>query len=257
MSKLIAKLNRTMTGDAVPIGFTTSSSKPSHPQILTIAEVAFSNTLSSLPAVDTDAVLFRIEDTTAASDSLKALVEKSSIDIWGVASDSIGKKETDMLSDMGCDFIVLSPLSPSVMLVNEDGPGMILRIDASMEDMLLRTINMFDVHAVLIDDNDDTESGVISIEQAMNYKRVSVMIEVPLIAALPSGSATAGIDVLADVGVNGIALQWRSSEDDKDLVLLHKAIETLPVKTRKKRKKSKSSAKLPSFPVQPEEDEFE
>ena len=256
MSKLIEKLDKITTGDTAPIGFATAASRKSHPQLVTIAELVFTGELSAIPS-GADAVLFRIEDIAAASDSLKALVEKSGVDIWGVASNSIGKREAALLSNMGCDFIVLSPLSPSVTLVNEDGPGVILQIISDMKDMLLRTINMFDVNAVLIDDNDNMEAGALSIERAMKYRRVSAMIEVPLIVALPPGTAAEGIDVLTDVGVNGVALQWRSPEDDKNLVLLKKAIETLPANTGKKRGKGKSSAKLPSFPVQPQENEFE
>ena len=255
MSKLIEKLNKIATGDTAPIGFATSSSKKSQPQLITVAEAALKGKLSSIPA-GADAVLFQIEDVAAASDSLKTLAENSSIDIWGVASDSIGKKEAALLSDIGCDFMVLSPLGSSAILAYEGGPGKILRIDTGMEDMLLRTINMFDVDAVLLDDSNDAVAGVISIEQAMKYRRVSAMIEVPLIVALPPGTATDGIDVLADAGVNGISLQWRSPEDENNFAQLQKAIESLPAKTGKKRGKGKSNAKLPSFPVQPQEDEF-
>jgi len=223
------------------------------PQILTVACVRFNGEAGPLPVADIDAVLLCIDDLSKVTDSLEQIRKTMKNVIWGIQLGNLSNKEAERLEKMGCDFIVLKLDSPSSALVYDQKLGKIMEINPTIDDTLVRTINMLSIDAVIVTDETDTKE--ITVERLMMYRRITAMVQKPVLLSLPVSLAKEHLDVLNDIGINGLLLDWSGKTTDKKISEIIKAISALPKSGKKKAGKERPYAVLPNLPsVSPDED---
>jgi hypothetical protein len=243
MSKLTDKLERMARGGTQPMGFSTSASASELPQILTVAQIELADSIKNLPKADIDAVLLSVADVPGSIDNIKQVAGKLESNIWGVQASSINKKQLNVLTKLGCDFVVLKLDSPSTILAGGSDAALGIEIAPSIDDTLLRTVNLLSIDVVIIRDNSDT--GSATVEQSMQYYRLAAMLQKPALISLPITTAQQNLGVLHDAGMSGLIVPWEGSASDKKLSDLIKDILGLP-RRKKKGGKQKFSAILPS-----------
>ncbi|MBT3362943.1 MAG: hypothetical protein HN929_04590 [Chloroflexi bacterium] len=254
MSKLTDKLERMADGGAQPMGFTTSASASELPQILTIAQINPADSIKAQPKSDIDAVLLGIDDLSKSMDSIKQAAGKLKSVIWGVQAGSIDKKQLGALAKLGCDFVILKLDSPSAILAGDNDTAIGIEIAPSIDDTLLRTVNLLSIDAVIIIDEDGTETA--TIEHTMQYYRLAAMVQKPTLISLSVEAVQQNLGILHDAGISGVIVPWDGAAADKKLSSLTVDIKALP-KRKKKKDKKKSSAILPNVSGPSHEDDDE
>ncbi|MFC1979059.1 hypothetical protein ACFLVP_03630 [Chloroflexota bacterium] len=244
MSKLTEKLNKLTQDDSKPFGFTASVSKSILPRMLTIARIKFDIEANTIPEIDTDAVLLSVDVTSKAIDFIKKINKEKLPAIWGIEAASISRKEADQLIKIGCDYIVLKLTSPSPVLASDEKLAKIIKINPSINDTMIRAINLLPVDTVFIED--DSEAPDIMIERLMIYSSIAAMVEQPLLLSVSLKLAKDTFEAIRDIGVTGLILDWSSPASNKKIAEIKDVIQSLPEKKRNSRKRGHAS--LPSIP---------
>ena len=242
MSKLLDKLDKAAQGETKPFGFAAAMSKSTLPQMLTIARTKFDIEAKSIPAIDTDAVLLSVDDASKAIDCIKKLRKGKLPVIWGIEAAAISKKEADQLVKTGCDFIVLKLASPSPALMSDESLAKVVQISPSIDDSMIRAINLLPVDAVMVQEDD--QAPAVTVESLMQYSRIAAMIQQPLLLSISLKLEKDSLETLRDIGINGLVFDWSGASSNKKIAELKEAIAGLP--EPKKKKKKRANATLPS-----------
>lgn len=241
MSKLVEKLRSIVETSASPLGFRTAARAAKSPPMLLIA---------SLPKVDVelaaafasggvDAGLVPVANPSMEVATLKQFVKAMGEVPVGVLVESIAKSELEQLQETGCDFITFASKAPLVIL-REEGIGKILKVESSLEEGVLRSINQLPVDAVLLGEE---EESFITVQRLMLWQRFAALLHKPLLVTVPSGIAADDLQNLREAGVAGVVVPAEIKQLGERLAELRRAIDTLPPLT--KRKPGKATALLP------------
>jgi hypothetical protein len=161
-------------------------------------------------------------------------------------------EEVERSIKSGADFIIL-PADGAVLLPDKK-IGKILQIEASITDILLRTVNELPIDAVLL--TEGHESGlVLTWKRLMLIQRFSSLLNKPLlIEVLPSITDTE-LQAIWEAGVSGVIVTANTEQAEAVMQSLRKVIDKLSFPA--KRKREKSLAIVPHIENQPEEPEKE
>jgi hypothetical protein len=245
MSKFIDKLDKITKGDIQAMGFAASVSRSSLPQMLTVASMRFEVVAGPLPSMDADAIVLCIDDLSKSIESLEHISKEQNTGIWGVELDGLSNKEAERLTKIGCDFIVLRLTGSSTALMCDEKLGKLIEISPTMDDSLIRTINLLSVDAVIVEEK--AEAKEITVERLMIYNRITAIVQKPVLLSLPPKLAKEHLEVLSDIGIKGLLLDWTDKTTDKKIFDIKKAINALPKIKKKKTDKGRLNATLPDL----------
>jgi hypothetical protein len=241
MSKFIERLQQVLQPPVQSMGFMSAKSEQARPRIQLVLEVTDDKSKSQLKELDkADALLVPISTIGTGKMILGGRLTK------GDAA------EVEQTIEAGADFIVLpanGEVSPPDKKV-----GKILQIEASITDVLLRTVSSLPVDAVLIKEEENglvlTWKRLMLIHRFTSLAGKTLMIEV-----LPTASG-AELQQIWEAGVSGIIVKTDVEQAEAVVLNLRNIIDKLTFPS--KRKQEKSMAIVPhieSAPEEPKEDD--
>ena len=241
MSKFIERLQQVLQPPVQSMGFNAAKSEQTRPRIQLVVDITTGKSKSQPKELDkADALLAPI---SVVGDS------KTICGVWLTKGDA---EELDKFIKTGVDFVIL-PESGEVLAADKK-IGKILQIEASITDILLRTVNALPVDAVLIKEEENalvlTWKRLMLIHRFASLAGKSLMIEV-----LPTVTDTE-LQQIWEAGVSGVVVKTDAEQAETVALKLRNIIDKLMFPS--KRKQEKSVAIVPhieSLPVEPKEDD--
>lgn len=226
MSKLIEKIKRQQERPATPIGFGRTVAAGAKPSILLIAKVKPENSGNPVKSIEgADAIILDAGDSGLTADKLPKITKPLGETPWGVTLDE-SEETVKSLEEKGSDFIVLSPTSPVTILSKNDKTGLILQVDPSMDDGLLRAVSDLPVDAVLATDSLE-DNGKLQYHHLMILRHLAVMVGKPLLVPTPAGISKDELQALWDAGIEAVVVTVDIAKDE-NLKGLHEMAVSLP-----------------------------
>ena len=240
MSKFIDRLTQS-TQAASSMGFRTAQSAAVKPKIQLIAVLTDG---SATGVSGADAGLLRISRVDAGAGVIKKLVAAMPDIPWGVWLEADACGQMDRVAELGCDFVVFPAVGTALTVPPDDGVGMVLRIESSVPEGQLRTANDLPVDAVLVTAEQE-ESGPITWEQLMLYRRFAGLLAKPLLVSIPSNTGADELQMLWDAGITGVIFAAGPDSPAGELIRLRQVIDGL--RPPSPRKKNRPEAIIPQI----------
>jgi hypothetical protein len=236
MSKFIERLQQVSQPPVRSMGFFSAKSEQARPRIQLVLEVTDGKSKSQLKELDkADALLAPISTIGTGKTISGGRLTK------GDAT------EVEKTIKAGADFIVLpanGEVSPPDKKV-----GKILQIEASITDVLLRTVSSLPVDAVLIKEE---ENGlVLTWKRLMLIHRFSGLAGKPLIIEVLPTATDSELQQIWEAGVSGIVVKTDTENAENVALNLRNIIDKLTFPS--KRKQEKNMAIVPHIESVPEE----
>ncbi|MEE8353207.1 MAG: hypothetical protein V3S10_02020, partial [Dehalococcoidales bacterium] len=187
---------------------------------------------------------------------LKALTKEVPDIIWGASLEARARDDLEKTAKLGADFVLFPAAGTAASIPPEDGAGVVLEIETSISDTVLRTVNDSPVDAVLVRDEERGE-GPLTWAGMMRLQRVAKLISRPLLVVVPATVAAGELRVLSEAGVAGIVVDLGSEEADDLLADLRKTIDELPAPARKRRHAEAVVPQVRQEATAPADDDFE
>jgi hypothetical protein len=241
MSKFIERLQQVTQPLPQSMGFKTNKTEQTRPKIQLIVNITGNKSKSPAKELnEADALLLPVSGVG---------VDKT---IWGMWLLNGDANEVEKSIKSGADFVIL-PVNGEV-LPPDKKIGKILQMEASITDVLLRTVSELPVDAVLL--TEDKESGfVLTWKRLMLIQRFSSMLNKPLLIEILPGITGTELQLVWEAGVSGVIVTVSSEQAETVTRDLRKIIDKLSFPSRRKREKG--MAILPRVEVQQEEPEEE
>ena len=233
MSKFIDRLNRVTHSAPQPIGFRASKAEAA-PVIQLVARLTGDAAPSAKALEGADAVVATVTAITSGAAKLKKLSKDVPDIIWGAGLEDKSRDDLEKTSKLGADFVIFPAEGTPVSVPPEDGPSVILEIDASISDTVLRTVNDAPVDAVLVR-NGERGDGPLTWAEMLRLQRVAKMLNLPLLVAVPATVAANELQALSECGITGIVVDLGNDAAKDLLPSLRKAIDGLPAPAKKRR----------------------
>ncbi len=227
MSKLIDKLNQVARAVSQPIGFRMAQPASSRAWLILLA-----STTQTTDASGADAVL--IGKLSAGAKALPGIARSFSDIPWGLLPGNIDRKEMKAAVEAGCDFLVLSTDTP-LALPEGEKTGKILRVEASLSEGLLRTVNELPVDAVLIA-GEPAEESPLTWHHLMLFQRLADLLIKPLLVPVPLSITASELQALWEAGVAGVMVEAGDGQSAGKLKELRRIIDNLTFQPRQRRK---------------------
>jgi len=233
MSKFIDKLNQVSQAVTQPMGFGAAAAAQSKPKMLLVAGLAKSNGVADYVA-GADAGLLHLAEAGARAKAFKEVLQARPDIPWGV--EIAGGEEITRMVNAGCDFVVFPADSAALAMLQSEGVGKILAVEASLGDGLLRAVDKLPVDAVLISYG-HPEGQVLTWHHLMQLQRYADLLTKPLLASIPASVVVSELQALWEVGVNGVVVEVGAGQPAGRLVELRQAIDSLAPPPQRKRGK--------------------
>jgi len=252
MSEFVKKLNQVSHGAGHTIGFG-AVSKPKTTPMLLIARLTSMDEDSSTAAVSgkVDALLYDIKDSAGQAYTLAKLAENDDKIPWGVRLQKASIEGINRLAEAGCDFVILDPEAAAGVL-QEETMGKVLEAGVALGDGLVRAIGQLSVDALLL--TEDKQSGSLTINQLINYQRISGFAGKPLLAFLPR--ELSDLEVLLDAGIKGVVMDLSVKDMEARLKEVQEAIQKLSGLKKRKAKGGDYPVLPSSTPASNEVDDY-
>ncbi len=243
MSRFIDKLNQVSLAVSQPLGFRTAQSiseKPRMQLIASLAQVEVNSLADSLAGAD--AGLLRISKPGSGAKTLEKMCRAVPDIPWGGWLGEVGSGGIKQLVKAGCDFVVFSSANTPLAILQDDKVGKVLEVETSLSEGLLRAINELPVDAVLI--AGEQEKGYsLTWHHLMLFQHLADSITKPLLASIPSSITADELQVLWEVGVNGVVIEAEVEQAGERLAAIRQEIDKLTLPAI--RKEGKVKALLP------------
>ena len=257
MSRLIDKLTKTDRAAFQPMGFRASRQAPAEPRMQLIARLELKNNIASDLIGVADALLLFSNKTLPPSKELKSIIEPLADIPWGISLQDATANKASSLIKAGCDFIVFPAATTVSAIQQDDDTGMIIEVESSIDDGLLRAINDLPVDAVMVADSLEND-GPLVWHQLMIIQHVVNLLTKPIILPASPNTSESELKILWESGVDGVLIKI-GSKDLETIKGLRSIIDRLPA--RSTQKKGKTEAILPhpggtgAAEPEPEEDD--
>ena len=242
MGKLLQKLDKAASSGPGPIGFGMVSREKRSTMVLLVALPKADHKLGAA-AIESggDGLLLASSDETVTK-NLDGLAPKE-IPV-GVVLDAFGK-DGEMPKELLCDFVVIDPSTAPVGVLHGDKPDKFISFDAATPDSLVRSIAALPIAGVVLAKSGDE----MRVKDLMAYVRLGQLSGKPLIATVNSAVSAEELEILRDMGILGVVVEFPDVKQKAQLAALKKRIESLP--PRKKRD-DRIRAMLPAIAPSPE-----
>jgi hypothetical protein len=242
MSKFIDRLQQVFQPLPKSMGFKTASNDQTRPKIQLVVFISGGKSKS-------------LQTELEKADALILPATMIGIDkiIWGMWLSKGNTEEVEKSIKSSADFIVL-PANGEV-LPPDKKVGKILQVEASITDVLLRTVNELPIDAVLLSEDGEGEPS-FTWKRLMLIQRFSSLLNKPLLIKVIPSIKDIELQQIWEAGVSGVIVAADTEQAEAISQNLRHVIDKLSFPSR--RKKEKSLAILPrveSKPEEPEEDD--
>jgi len=161
---------------------------------------------------------------------------------WGGWLRNIDRGGIKQMAKAGCDFVVFPAANTPLALLQNDEMGKILEVESSLSEGLLRAVNELPIDAVLIAGEQEGEY-FLTWHHLMLFQRFADLLTKPLLVSiLPSVTANE-LQVLWEVGVDGVVIEVGAGQPADKLKELRQLIDRLAFPSQRKR--GRAEALLP------------
>jgi len=242
MSKFIERLQQVLQPPVQSMGFISTKSEQARPRIQLVLEVTDGKSKSQLKELDkADALLVPIS----------AIGTRKTIS--GGRLTKGDATEVEKTIEAGADFIVL--LANGEVSPPDKKVGKILQIEASITDVLLRTVSSLPVDAVLIKEE---ENGlVLTWKRLMLIHRFSGLAGKPLMVEILPVITEGELQQIWEAGVSGVVVETDAEHAEAVALNLRNIIDklTFPSKRKQQEKSMAIVPRIESVPEEPKEDD--
>lgn len=182
-----------------------------------------------------DAGLLPISQLSSGTETLRKISQAVSDIPWGGWLRGISRGEMKQMKKVGCDFVVFPAANTSLAILQNNEVGKILEVEASLSEGLLRTIDELPVDAVLIA-GEQTEEYFLTWQHLMHFWRFANSLAKPLLVSVPSIVVANELQVLWEVGVDGVVVEVGAG----GLKKLRQAIDKLTLPPLRRRRKAEA-----------------
>ena len=260
MSKLLDRLDRVNRGPTASLGFGAAA------RVEKTRPMALIGTLSDpSKAVEGASGLARIDADGALIDGLdlkenpKQLAQALDTVPWGMRVPGLDSEQVSQYKEQGCDFMAFPAEKALLQALGEADTAYILTIQQDIDDKFLRAIETLPVDAVLLPFK--SADPPLTLQHLLTISSVRRAFSKYLLLELPGAPTSKEMEVLRDVGVNGLVVDTTVVSAEK-LAELHEELLELP--RRKRDRSERATAILPGTlyqqsgtPSRREEDEDE
>jgi len=237
MSKFIDNLNRISQAAPQPMGFGASKvAQPKH-QIQLVAAVTGDDT-GTLADYTTGADVGLLRLTKLGSDaktSKKLAPTKPDIP-WGVWLEGTASERLKQALETDFDFAVFSAATTTLTMPPDDGVGIVIQVEASIAEGVLRTVNELPVDAVLVTPQTE-EENTLTWHQLMLYQRFASLVTRPLLVLIPPGTGADELQLLWEAGIDGVVVEVGAKQPSGEVARLRQTIDGLKLPVARKRQK--------------------
>ena len=254
MSKLLGKLEKLSEGRSQPIGFEAARAREKLHNMLLLAKLPIGDEKLIATTINehVDALVFPLENIKKEKQALSQRINDLNDIPWGIVSSNITKDMMQLLLEMRCDFVILTPESTPAYILREDNIGKVLQLDPSLDLELIRTIPRLSINAVLLNPGNQVKYP-LTIYQIMLFERMVGGTGKHILATMSTDMPVDDIEDVWNLGARGIVVEITNENYKDRLPQVKEAIHKLP-STRKK-PKEKYSPVLPHMAVQPSVEE--
>ena len=241
MSKFIEKLQQVFQPPVQFMGFITAKSEKVRPRIQLVVDIEIGGSKPGLIELDkADALMAPI----SAIDT-----DKTILGSWLAKGDAA---EVEKNIEAGTDFIVLT--ANGEILPPDQKIGKILQIEASITDVLLRTVSALPIDAVLI--KEEKNGFSLTWKRLMLIHRFSGLAGKPLMIEVLPTVTGAELQQIWEAGVSGIIVKTDAEQAEAVVLNLRNIIDKLTFPSKKKQEKSMAIVpNIGSVPEEPKEDD--
>ncbi len=192
--------------------------------IASLAQVGVNSLADSLSGAD--AGLLRISKPGSGAKTLQKMCRAVPDIPWGGWLGDVGSGGIKELVKAGGDFVVFSAANTPLAILQDDQVGKVLEIETSLSEGLLRAVNELPVDAVLI--AGQQEKGYsLTWHHLMLFQHVADLITKPLLISIPSSITADELQVLWEVGVNGVVIETEAEQAGERLAAIRQKIDKL------------------------------
>jgi len=238
MSRFIDKLNQVIQAVPQPVGFRTTQSVSPKPKMLLVAGLVQANVEGLADYVaGADAVLLPMSELSSGVKSLKKIAQVVSGIPWGVLLRDIDGQGIKQIVKVGCDFVVFPAANTPLAMLQGDGGGKILQVEASVDEGLLRAVDELPVDAVLID-GEQEEQHFLTWHDLMIFQHFAALLTKPLLVYIPSTVTASELQALSEAGVSGVIVGVGVGQPAERISELRQTIDKLTFPLQRRRKKA-------------------
>jgi hypothetical protein len=239
MSRFIDKLNEASRTTLQPMGFKAVPSAASKPGMLLVASLAEADVARPAEYVaGADAVLLPISMLTSKAKTIHKLSQLVPDIPWGGWLGDIYQKEAEQVVKSGGDFVVFPAADTSLAILQGEGVGRVLEVEASLSEGLLRAVNDLPVDAVLIT-SQHKKDYFLTWHHLMLFRCFADLLAKPLLVSIPSNVVADELQALWAAGVDGVVVKVGA---EQPAGRLREVIDKLTLPSSRKRK---AEAQLP------------
>lgn len=237
MSKFIDNLNRISQTAPQPIGFRRSKAVQPRHQIQLVAAVASGDTGTLADyATGADAGLLRVSKLASGAKTPKKLVPTKPDIPWGVWLEGTATERLKQALGLGFDFAVFPAATAGLVASPDDGTGIIIQVEESITEGLLRAVNELPVDAVLVAPQPE-EENTLTWHQLMLFQRFASLVTKPLLVLIPPGTNADELQLLWEAGIDGVVLETGAKQPTGEVARLRQVIDGLKLPAARKRQK--------------------
>jgi hypothetical protein len=234
MSRFIDRLKELSTSAPHPIGFRARQAASPRRKIQLVGSLnqdsaeALVNHMSGA-----DAGIMRISDLVAGAKTLEVMARTISDIPWGGWLNN-AEGEAELLVKAGCDFLVF-PATRPVSISENSEVGIILEVESSLNEGLLRAANSLPVDVVLV--AREQGGAFLTWQQLMLFRRLADLLTKPLLVPLPSKVTGGELQALWEAGCDGVVVELTPEQPENWLKELRQTIDNLAFPSPRRREK--------------------
>jgi hypothetical protein len=238
MSKFIDNLNQISQAAPQPIGFRTSKAAQTKHQLQLVAAMSAGGGTDTPAdyATGADAGLLRVSKLSSGARTPKKLAPPTPDIPWGVWLEGAAREEPKQALELEFDFVIFTAVGTTMVVPPDDGAGIIIQVDTSIAEGLLRTVNELPVDAVLIASQPEGGSR-LTWHQLMLFQRFASLVTKPLLVLIPPGTGGDELQLLWEVGIDGVVVETGPEQPTGEVTRLRQVIDGLKMPAARKRQK--------------------
>ncbi len=268
MSKMIDYLDKLARAEyQEPIGFKMTHEPVPTPRLQVVAALAQNSVAEAAERVEgADFVMLDVSDLASLAggwQQAKGDWEAEKQSPWGVWVHGGTSADMKQLAELGCDFIAFPASSTRPFFLENEGIGVVLEVDTSLGEGVLRAVSDLPVDAILIHCDGKTGRPIVW-QDIMFIRRAAGLTGKYLLVFLPPDATEDDLQALWEIGVSSVVLRTGDGRPVDTVKRLRETVDKLAVHAERRREKVDAilpnlggRAGMPSGEFDEDEDEEE
>ena len=237
MSRFIDKLKQVSQAESQPMGFR-KEKVISKPRLMLIAGLSRNDIdIPSRQLAGPDAWLLTVKQDSEVK-TVKEIARSIKDIPWGMMLESASRGGIKKAMEAGCDFVVFPPEMP-LEVIDDEGLGKVLLVEASLEVSLLKALDELPVDAIIIT-GEQTKGAALTWRHLMLFRRFADISNKPLLVPVPSAITGDGLQAIWEAGISGVIVEATAQQPADGFKKLSRVIDSLTPPSKRRRVKTRA-----------------